>query len=94
MAKRSSVDPENPEITAEQFAQAVPFDQMPAEHQARVRKLQASLRRTRGQQKAPTKALISLRLDRAIVDRYRQTGRGWQARINADLTKAAKRLPQ
>ncbi len=41
--------------------------------------------RTRGPQKNPTKRLVSLRLDPDIVDRFRATGPGWQARINETL---------
>lgn len=41
--------------------------------------------RGRGPQKAPTKQLVSLRLDRDVVDRFRATGPGWQSRINETL---------
>ena len=54
--------------------------------------LAAAIRRVRGKQKAPTKKLVSLRLDRETVDAYRRTGRGWQSRINDTLARAAKRL--
>ena len=43
------------------------------------------------------KVAVSIRLDKAIVDYYRATGRLWQTRINADLAfviaqrKAARR---
>lgn len=46
------------------------------------------LRRTRGKQKAPTKVLVSLRLERDVVDRLRASGRGWQSRANDMLRKA------
>ena len=36
------------------------------------------------------KVSIKLRLDPDIVESYRATGKGWQARINADLRKAIK----
>ena len=63
-------DPHEP--TDEQFAQAKPFAEMFPE-------LAASIRRTRGKQKAPTKELISLRVDRDVVaslqsDRRRLAG--------------------
>jgi uncharacterized protein (DUF4415 family) len=45
-------------------------------------------RRVRGPQKAPTKEMISVRLDRDLVERLRATGPGWQARINETLRKA------
>lgn len=46
-------------------------------------------RRTRGPQKAPTKQLVSLRIDRDVLERFRATGEGWQSRINEALKKAA-----
>jgi uncharacterized protein (DUF4415 family) len=39
----------------------------------------------RGPQKKPTKRLVSLRLDPDVIDRFRATGPGWQARINDTL---------
>lgn len=51
-----------------------------------------AMRKTRGPQKAPTKRLVSLRISPDVLDVYRRTGRGWQARINRDLERAAKRL--
>ena len=39
----------------------------------------------RGPQKAPTKELISLRVDRDVVEAYRASGRGWQTRANEAL---------
>ena len=46
------------------------------------------LLRRRGPQKAPTKEMISLRLDRDVLDRWRATGPGWQGRVNEVLRKA------
>lgn len=42
----------------------------------------------RGPQKAPTKQQVTLRLDRDVVERFRATGPGWQARMNEALRKA------
>lgn len=36
------------------------------------------------------KPAITLRLDEDVVEAYRQTGEGWQTRINADLRRARK----
>jgi uncharacterized protein (DUF4415 family) len=44
--------------------------------------------RTRGKQKAPTKVLVSLRLERDVVERLRASGPGWQGRANDMLRKA------
>jgi uncharacterized protein (DUF4415 family) len=77
-------DPHEP--TAEQWAQAKPFAEMFPE-------LAASIKRARGKQKAPTKELISLRVDREVVAAYRATGANWQSRMNAAL-KAAIAKPR
>jgi uncharacterized protein (DUF4415 family) len=53
-----------------------------------------AIRRYRGQrgpQKAPTKELISLRVDREVVDAFRATGSGWQTRANDALRAYAKK---
>jgi uncharacterized protein (DUF4415 family) len=39
----------------------------------------------RGPQKAPRKTPVFVRLDSAIVEAFRATGRGWQTRMNAAL---------
>jgi uncharacterized protein (DUF4415 family) len=36
------------------------------------------------------KTAITLRLDEDVVEAYRETGEGWQTRINADLRRARK----
>lgn len=40
---------------------------------------------TRGPQRAPTKERISIRLSPGVVQSFRATGAGWQARIDAAL---------
>jgi len=42
----------------------------------------------RGPQKAPTKKLVSLRLDQDVLERAKADGPGWQTRIN-DILRAA-----
>jgi len=39
----------------------------------------------RGPQKAPTKERITIRLSPEVVRRFRATGDGWQARVDAAL---------
>ncbi len=39
----------------------------------------------RGPQKSKTKAMISIRLSRDVVDTFRASGEGWQTRIDAAL---------
>lgn len=42
---------------------------------------------------APTrrdpKVVVTIRLDRDLVDRWRATGKGWQTRVNEALRRAA-----
>ncbi len=42
----------------------------------------------RGPQKAPTKQLVTMRLDRDLLDKLKADGPGWQSRANALLRKA------
>ena len=39
----------------------------------------------RGPQKAPTKMLMSMRFSREVIEHFRSTGPGWQARIDQVL---------
>ena len=81
----SRPDAENPEWTAEDFRRARPLSEFPEIVEAILR-----YRGQRGKQKAPTKELISLRVDRDVVEAYRATGRGWQTRANEALRSYAK----
>ncbi len=80
-------DPENPEITAEQFARMRPAAEvLPPD-------LYAALTRRRGRPKAEvTKVPVTIRLDRDVVEAFKATGEGWQTRVNETLKRAAKRL--
>ena len=40
----------------------------------------------------PVKELISIRLDAALVDAFKSTGKGYQTRINEALWKGAKEM--
>lgn len=70
-------DPDNPELTDTEFAAMRPHQDT-----------EVGARRTRGAQKTPTKHLVSLRLDRDVVERFKAGGPGWQVRINEALRKA------
>jgi uncharacterized protein (DUF4415 family)/uncharacterized DUF497 family protein len=72
------------ELRDEDFARGLRFDQLPPE-------MQAKLRRPRGKQKAPTKALISLRVSRDVLGRFRATGEGWQTRMDEALREWIER---
>jgi uncharacterized protein (DUF4415 family) len=43
----------------------------------------------RGRPPGSSKNLVSLRLDKNVIDYFRSTGPGWQTRINDALKKAA-----
>ena len=86
MASRKALidkDGEVRELTAEDMAKFKPAAQV----------LSPSLRRklgVRGPQKAPTKERITIRLSREVVERFRETGEGWQTRVDAALREWLK----
>jgi uncharacterized protein (DUF4415 family) len=78
-------DPDARPATAQMWARALPWEA----HRERVKRLRGQ----RGPQKAPTKQLVSLRIDPDVLAHFRDGGPGWQVRINQALRKAA-RLPK
>ena len=76
-------DPDAPEATDEELAQAKPFAEAFPD-------LMESIRRSRGRPPvAHPRKQVSLRLDPAIIDKFKAGGKGWQTRINEALRKAA-----
>ena len=73
-----AADPDNPELTAEDFARMRPASEV-------LPDLVKRMRGQRGPQKAPTKEVVTLRLDPDVVAHFRAGGKGWQSRINAAL---------
>lgn len=71
-----------PEWNAEDFARARPISDFPE-----LRDMFERARGQRGPQKAPTKERVGLRLDPEVVAHFRNTGPGWQSRINDVLVK-------
>jgi uncharacterized protein (DUF4415 family) len=85
-----AADPDNPEWTEEDFARAVWVRDMTPEQLRTMippEAAQAELRR-RGAQKAPRKALVTIRVDQDVADLLRGSGKGWQGRANDLLRKA------
>ncbi|MFZ5735485.1 MAG: BrnA antitoxin family protein [Pseudomonadota bacterium] len=80
-------DDDNPEWTAEDFANAAPVNIMARDLTSEFLEKIPS---RRGPQKAPTKVPVSIRLSADVVARYKATGPGWQSRIDDTLRKAAK----
>ena len=77
-------DPDAPEATNEELAQARPFAEA-------FPQFAESIRRARGRpQVDQPKQQISLRLDPDVIAAYKRSGKGWQGRVNEILRKAAK----
>lgn len=77
-------DPEAPEATGDQIAQARPFSEaFPV--------LSDAMRRNMGgrPEAENPKVAVLLRLDQDVVARFKETGPGWQTRMNRALRKAA-----
>ena len=74
-----------PEMTDEELARMVPAKSiLPPEFFAAVEEA----RRGRPRVENP-RQLVSLRLDRDVLESFRSTGKGWQTRLNETLRKAA-----
>lgn len=76
-----AADPDAPEATDEELAQAKPFaaafpDLVSIIHEAQLKSVTD----------APSKQ-ITIRLDSDVIDKFRATGKGWQSRINEILKK-------
>lgn len=77
-------DPDAPEVTDAQLAQARPFaEAFPA--------LAEALRRNAGGRPRADqpKVAVSLRLDQDVLARFKASGPGWQTRMNRALRDAA-----
>ncbi len=74
-------DPDNPEWTEEDFANARPAIEV-------VPHIVAEYRRTRGKQAKPVKQRVSIRLDSDVAEHFRAGGAGWQTRLNETLRRA------
>jgi uncharacterized protein (DUF4415 family) len=85
MSSRKKNDADNPKWTPNDFAKAKPpEDVLPADVLSKFGK-------HRGPQKAPKKVPVSIRLSPIVVTHFRDQGPGWQARIDAVLTKIVKK---
>src|SRR5438067_567976 len=79
-------DPDAFEITDEMWKRMRPAVEA-------VPEIVAAYHRSRGPQKAPTKQLVSIRLDRDVIAHFRARGPGWQRRINEALRRVARLKP-
>ncbi|TIL29659.1 BrnA antitoxin family protein [Mesorhizobium sp.] len=80
--KKDWDDADSPELTDEQIAKGKPFAEAFPD-------LAESIKRGRGR---PPVAVplqqISIRLEPAVIEKFKATGKGWQARVNDVLKKA------
>lgn len=77
-------DPDAPEATDDQIAQAKPFQEVFPELASNLRKNLGGRPRSEN-----PKVAVSLRLDQEVVARFKAQGRGWQSRMNEALRSAA-----
>lgn len=77
-------DDDNPEWTEEDFARARPAGELPPALLATF----PNGRRRVGRPAGSDKQLVSIRLDKDVIDKFKAAGPGWQTRINAALRRA------
>ena len=85
-----AADPDNPERTDADFARGTWLSDMTPDQLATMvppEAATAELRR-RGPQLSPKKEMVSIRLDRDLLQTLRAQGQGWQAKANDMLRKA------
>ena len=74
-------DEDNPEWTEQDFARARPISDFPG--------LAAAFPKSKGgRPRGSNKQAVSLRLDRDVIEKFKATGPGWQARMNDALRRA------
>jgi uncharacterized protein (DUF4415 family) len=77
-------DPDAPEATEEELAQARPFAEVFPELLANMKRKEA----LRGRPKLERpKEKVTIRLSAEVMEYYRGSGPGWQTRLNNDLTR-------
>jgi uncharacterized protein (DUF4415 family) len=88
LAPLTDEDGEVRELTDADFAEMRPaYEVLPSELVALMREHRRR-QGERGPQKAPTKKLVSIRLDQDVLERAKADGPGWQTRINDILREA------
>lgn len=79
-------DDEIPELTDENFFNhAKTLKELPTEVKATLRAVTK-----RGPQRAPIKELVTIRLSRDVVSHFKESGPGWQTRVDDALKKAVE----
>ncbi len=83
-------DDEVPELTEEDFAQMIPFEQLPESEKATLRELMAGNVTFRPD---PVKKPVTVALSTDILDRFTATGEGWEARVDTALRQWLEEHP-
>ncbi len=85
-----AADPDNPEPTDDELAQAKPMaEALPELHAALMAEI---AKRKAGRPKAAvTKQTIAIRLDPDVLEAFKATGPGWQTRMNEALREWIER---
>jgi uncharacterized protein (DUF4415 family) len=86
-------DPDNPELTAEDFRRMRPLRENP-ELLKRLLAASEELRARKQRGRPPLehpKVQVTLRLDEEVLNAFKEDGPGWQGRINEELKKTVKR---
>ncbi len=79
-------DPDAPEATQDELAQARPFREV---FPGLAGSIDQEIARRGRPKAASTKTPVTIRLDQDLVEHYKATGKGWQSRMNDDLRKKA-----
>lgn len=82
--KPERTDEELPELGEDFFARARPAAEVMGEA------FMARARRPGRPKSENPKIEVKIRLDAKVVEHLRETGKGWQTRVNAELAKAVK----
>ena len=83
LIKPDMVDEENPEWSEEDFRRAGSANEvLPAELMAILPKRKPG---QRGVQKKPKKEAVTMRYSQEVLDYFRESGPGWQSRMNEAL---------
>ena len=80
-SKYGTPDAENPEWTREDFKRSKRMSEMPEDFQ------RFFSRKGRGPQKTPTKVQVTMRISPDVMAAVRETGPGWQVRVDEALRK-------
>ena len=80
MNKKTKQDPEDFEWTTAELKASKKFSSLPKSLQEKL-----ASRKPRGPQAAPTKVSTTIRLSSDVIQSFRATGAGWQAKIDLAL---------